>query len=540
VVTASLSDVLRPAYRPAVPESSRRLLLPLLVSAVLLAACGTTVPLSQQQAAGAEALGGSLAAPAAGGAPTGAAEQAGAGITPGRGAVAGGALSGGPVGSGGGAIGTPGATGSTGGTGSSGAAGALPATGRGWDAKNIYIGYVTQNDFTRTAAAAGYNTVNAGDQVGDVEAILAALNAAGGLFGRTLVGVDRDNSSTEVTSNPEGTAAGNCDFFKNDKKVVAILNLQSGLDTDNFRACTSQAQLPVMSLSIQPLTDEILAPLKGYLIPLLVPTYDRMAPVFMKRLTAQGYFKGWDNTAGTTSATAAVKTGVIVTSDRQGAAVLKVYERELAAVGQKPVVFRYAPSGSQQQSDFQSAVLQFRQAGVTHVFSDGANISLFMIQASSQRYRPRYALSSYAAPQPFVQTLAPKDQLPGMVGIGSSPTIDVNLADDPGPTPGSPWCLKALKDGGQTFNGDKRFAQAIAFALCDGFRMLVAAAKAGGGLTGPQLVQGVGDAGPTFPTSFAFSSGFAPGVSTLPGSARDLAYNESCSCFRYGRTTTRF
>jgi hypothetical protein len=535
-----------------VPPSPHRRFLPLrvtvavsaAVSAALLAGCGTTVPLTQQQAAGAavgtDTLGGSTGAAGVGGASTGAAAQPGGAVAPGAGA--GGAAQSGGSGGSGGAAGSTGATGAIGttGAGDGGSYRALQTTGRGWDAKNIYIGYVTQNDFTRTAAAAGYNTVNAGDQVGDVEAILAGLNAAGGLFGRKLVGVDRDNSSTDVTSNPEGTAAGNCDFFKNDKKVVAILNLQSGLDTNNFRACTSQAKLPVMSLSIQPLTDEVLAPLKGYLIPLLVPTYDRMAPVFIKRLSAQGYFTGWDITAGAASSTAPVKTGVIVTSDRQGEAVLKVYEKVLAAVGQKPVVFRYAPSGSQQQSDFQSAVLQFRQAGVTHVLSDGANISLFMIQASSQRYRPRYALSSYSAPQPFVQTLAPKDQLAGAVGIGSSPTIDVNLADDPGPTPGSAWCLKALKDGGQTFNGDKRFAQAIAFALCDGFRMLVAAAKAGGGLTGPQLVQGVGIAGPTFPTSFAFSSGFAPGVSTLPGSARDLAYNVPCACFRYGRTTTRF
>jgi hypothetical protein len=265
-----------------------------------------------------------------------------------------------------------------------------------------------------------------------------------------------------------------------------------------------------------------------------------MAPVLLQRLRDQGYFTGWDTTAGGPSTTAPVKTGVLVTSDTQGAAVLKVYDKALAKIGQKPVVFRYAPNGSQQQTDFQSAVLQFRSAGVTHVLSDGVNISLFMIQASSQTYRPRYALTSYSAPQPFVQTLAPEDQLKGALGIGSAPTIDVNLADDPGPTPGSAWCLKALKDGGQTFNSDKRFAQAIAFALCDGFRMLVAAAKAGGGLTGPQLVQGVGIAGPSFPTSFAFRSGFAPGVSTLPGSARDLGYVAGCSCFRYGRVTTTF
>ncbi|MCW2544578.1 MAG: hypothetical protein JWM40_2130 [Frankiales bacterium] len=510
-----------------------RRLLPVLVSLAALTACGTTVPLtSQSQGALASSDGLSAATTTPGGDVSG--SSTGQALT--------------PTGTATGSLPTRAASGSTAAaapslgpsaSATSSSYSSIPITGRGWDARTISIGYVTQNDFTRTAAAAGYNTVNAGDQVGDVQAVLAALNAAGGLFGRRLVGIDRDNSSADVTGNPEGTSAANCDFFKNDKKVVAVLNLQSALDTDVFRQCTAKAKLPVMSLSIQPVTDAVVTPLGGYLIPLLTPTYDTMMPTFMRRLTAQGYFKGWSTAIGQAAATP-LKTGVIVTSDNQGAQVLKVYEKALAAIGQKPVVFRYAPSGTQQQTDFQSAVLQFRSAGVTHVLSDGANISLFMLQASTQTYRPRYAISSYSAPQPFVETLAPKDQLRGAVGIGSSPTLDVDLSEDPGPTPGSPWCLKALKAGGQTFNSGKRFAQAVAFALCDGLRMLAFAGKAGGGLTGPQLVAGVGLAGPTFPTSFAFSSGFRPGVSTLPGSARDLAYNEGCSCFRYGRTKTTF
>jgi len=504
------------------------------LAALVLSACGTTVPLGQQEVtAPGEALGvpaprsGATSAPGEG---DGSVDPRVPGAPLGRGS---GVATAGPVGGG---VPTAGPAGAP-------AVGhsAIPPTGRGWDAKSIYIGYVTQEDFTETARATGYNTVNAGDQVGDVEAVLAGLNKEGGLFGRKLVGVQRDNSSAEVTTNPSATAASNCDFFKHDRPVMAILNLQSGLDLDNFRTCTANAQIPVMSLSIQPLTQEVLDPLKGYLIPLLVPTYDRMAPVFVKRLSAQGYFKGWDHARGQASAASPVKTGVIVTADKQGDAVLKVYRRVLAAVGQTPEVFRYAASGSQQQTDFQSAVLRFRTANVTHVLSDGANVSLFMIQASSQGYRPRYGMSSYSAPQPFVQTLAPKDQLPGMVGIGSSPTIDVDLRDDPGPTPGSAWCLKALREGGQTFADNDRFAQAIAFALCDGFRMLVRAAKAGQGLTGPQVVRGVGLAGPAFPTSFAFSSGFSPGtISTLPGSGRDLAYVGSCECFRYGRVTSAF
>ncbi|MCU1593866.1 MAG: hypothetical protein JWO12_1258 [Frankiales bacterium] len=394
------------------------------------------------------------------------------------------------------------------------------------------IGYVTQNDFNKTVAAAGYSSVNAGDQVGDINAVLAAINKEGGLFGRKVIGVDRDNGSAQVSGDPSGTAQSNCDFFKFDAPVIAVLNLQSGLDLPNFRTCMMKAKIPVMSLSIQPITKSIVTSLQGYLIPLLTPTYDRLAPVLVRRLQAQKFFTPWDTTNGRASATAPVKTGLLITDSDQGREVERLMKNALTSAGQPPLIRRYAENGSQQQSDFQAAVLAFRSAGVTHVLCDSANFSLFMVQAQSQGFHPRYGISSYAAPQPFVQTLAPPSQLVGALGVGSAPTIDVSANEDPGHTTGGKYCYRVLAEGGQKFSG-KRFAEAIALALCDGLRATVAAAKASGGLSGPDIVRGIAQAGPTFPTAFAFVSGLAPDNSALPGAGRDLGYSTACSCWTY-------
>lgn len=515
----------------ATPQLARALAAALAVG--VLAGCGTTVPLHGTGGLSSSGLGtGDLGSGDPGAAAPG---QAGT-SAPGAVATGGGAVAGGPAPVVPGrrvAVAPGGAAPAAGPSAAAAVAGTLPPTGRGWTRTTISVGYTTENDFNKTAAASGYSSINAGDQVGDIEAVLKAINAAGGLFGRRLVGVDKDNSAAEVSSDPNAASAADCAYFLQDKPVVAVLNLETALDTATFRSCAAKNHLPVMSLSVQPITQSILSALQGYLIPLLTPTYDRLAPVLVQRLTARGYFTGWNASTATASSATPVRTGLLVSSDSQGDAVLAQMEKALGTVGQKPLVFRYAPSGSQQQSDFQSAVLQFRSAGVTHVLSDGVNVAVFMIQAASQSYRPRYAVSSYSAPQPFLEGLAPASQLVGAVGVGSAPTLDVDASMDPGPTPGSPYCTKVLAAGGQTFSG-KRFAQAVAFALCDGLRALVAAANAGGGLTGPQLVAGFASAGPTFPTSFAFRSGLAPGNSALPGAGRDLRYDSGgCSCFRY-------
>lgn len=189
-----------------------------------------------------------------------------------------------------------------------------------------------------------------------------------------------------------------------------------------------------------------------------------------------------------------------------------------------------------------SAVLQFRGRGVTHVLStDGGALLGFMLSADDQGYRPRYGLSSFLTPAALLEGTAPARQLVGSVGAGWSPSVDVTDARDPGDTgPGETFCKKVLAEGGQTFKG-QRLAEAVAFAFCDGLRLIADSARAGGGLTGRQVAAGMQVAGPRLQSAFGFGNGFGKGRSFLPGAVRDLAYDTGCSCFAYtSKTSHRF
>jgi hypothetical protein len=69
--------------------------------------------------------------------------------------------------------------------------------------------------------------------------------------------------------------------------------------------------------------------------------------------------------------------------------------------------------------------------------------------------------------------------------------------------------------------------------MCDGMRLIVAAAQQAGGLTGDLIRDGLGRVRSLVPTSLTFSNGFSPFDRGMPGSARDLRYFTDCSCYRY-------
>ena len=88
-----------------------------------------------------------------------------------------------------------------------------------------------------------------------------------------------------------------------------------------------------------------------------------------------------------------------------------------------------------------------------------------------------------------------------------------------------------------TYPGDQRYAHTNMYGLCDGFRMIAAAAIAGGGLSGDILRDGIGRVGSNVPSALTFSNGFSPSDRGMPGSARDLFYDTACSCYRYRGAT---
>lgn len=80
------------------------------------------------------------------------------------------------------------------------AAAALPPSGRGYDAKNIYIGFPTQTDVDMAAKNVGLGVLSYGDQVGQIRAVIDDVNRHGGVLGRTLSPVFHDIKTADAST----------------------------------------------------------------------------------------------------------------------------------------------------------------------------------------------------------------------------------------------------------------------------------------------------------------------------------------------------
>jgi ABC-type branched-subunit amino acid transport system substrate-binding protein len=505
-----------------------------LALAGLTAACGSTVQVTGQQT-----LGDGLGGPASG---TGGGDLSG-GTT---GSPAGTTGLGGAVGTSGSATGAGSAGGSAVGTSSGGTTttgqlpvpgnGTIPTTGPGWDAKHVYIGVTTQKDVNTAAHSVGANGLDAGDQEAEVQAVAAYLNAHGGIFGRQIVPVFKDEATVSTQQNPDAAGAATCSYFTSDRKVIALFSPVTLMDVDSFRTCMAQHKVPLFSASVAPVSQQIAHKYAPYFFQSVAPTWDALAPALVKGLAAQGYFaSAWNVNAGSSipgKATIGILTDNTV-GGQQTAAILK---RAIEAAGH-PVaqVFSY---DAHNNSTMSSAVLQFRGNGVDHVLSTDSALVAFQLQASSQSYRPRYGISSINAPITFLQTNGGPSQNTGDLGVGWAPTLDVDDANDPGVINSTQaTCNDIMSKAHQNLAG-KRLGRAVAYAFCDGLFLIAKGATAGGGFTGVQIYNGMLKVAPTFPSAFSFAPGLQPNRLFIPGGVRPLAFVSSCSCFRYTSKVT--
>jgi hypothetical protein len=409
------------------------------------------------------------------------------------------------------------------------AASTIPPTGRGWDRTTVHIGVTTTKDIESVGQSLGIKSINPGNLEQDAEAMVAYLNSQGGIFGRK---VKADYFDVRTSDNSDTVGQAICTHFTQDVPVVALLNMTTNGDTPAFDGCIAKAHLPTFAWFTDTGDNAFFASFGGFYNNMPFPSWSRVAHPFARRLLAQGYFTPWDTNIGGPSKTAPVKVGLLEPDAPQGHQIAKLLIAALKAVGHEPdpndVLFFNS------EKDLSATQVKFRADGVTHVIGDEL-LFLFIETYESQHYRPRYGINSSNAPSLFLEGTMPPAQLVGSMGIGTTPTIDVFESRDPGPgaVPGVALCNAIMAKGGVTYPGDQRYAHTNMYGLCDGFRMIAAAAVAGGGLSGDLLRDGIGLVGPRVASALAFSNGFSPTDRGMPGAARDLFYDDGCSCYRY-------
>lgn len=411
--------------------------------------------------------------------------------------------------------------------------------GVGWDAHTVNIGVPTEEDLQRYLGTVGIS-FNPGSIQGDVRAIAADLNAKGGLFGRKILPLFHDNSTTSLQSNPEAAAQANCSDFTQDHHVIAVLNGVTPIDTDAFRQCLKQHRVPLLSIGYATYDDEIYRQFGPYLWTTAMPDLSRFIPGYVSDLATATYFSGWDTKASRPAGTPA-KVGLLEPDTRFGhvtATLLQAALRSHGILVEAP--FFYTENGSSYGSDMSSAVLKFNTAGVTHILditNVAAPVLVFAQTAQRQRYFPRYGMSSWLLPSQAATIFAQSGiqaQLNGSIGVGWTPGGDVNTAQDPGETPAQRECRNILARGGQTFAGDgQRYALFVGYVLCDAIRLLVTGALDSRDLTPDAIAAGIARAGSRVPVAATFKNGSSSTTRALPSAFRDLYYTNTCSCFEY-------
>jgi hypothetical protein len=511
----------------------------LLVSVLATAACGSTVqstgtstlaggagPLDASAPVGGDGLGapGGLTpdgsgVPGAPGAGTSTAPQGGGAF--GGGGAVGGSAPGGAQGGPAGPAQAPGA-GSAGGSAPAAGSGAV---GPGVTAKSIAIGIPFCNDCASGNAALGAGGEDPGDTRRYYRAAIDDVNARGGVLGRKLVPVFHEVS---VSDNIDASAQAACETFTKDNKVL-IMNFRGDLSYE----CAKKAGILVGGSGG---TGPVYEKYPNLFAPASI-RLERLFEVTVKAMDRSGWHK--PDAAWPTG-----KIGLITWDNNEYRYAMKNgYLKGLAAVSLEETDVRYiaVPQSANALADasasISNAVLAFRQQGIDHVYIGdgpagifaGAGLTLLFLQnAKSQNYYPRYGFNSNNSPN-FKSH--PQDQLVGMLAIDS---IDVERANDEGIAlnPVRERCFGVMQKKGLRVG--QRQTQILAANACEMAWFAEAVLKrATAGTTLPSMVAAAESLGTSYRSPLSYGNRIGPGQHDGTALFRGLRYDEACSCNRY-------
>ena len=521
------------AYRP--PTAARWATL--VVSAGLaVSACGSTVQVTGSVPSLTDGSGLS--------APTSDADGTSSGTAP-SGTISGSTSGGsglGPAVSGSQPGGTTGGTssGTAGGTAAGATTGAPQVTNApGVTATQIKVGimYVANGD--SAAKSAGYN-VSRGDEEKNWRAVIAEVNARGGVAGRRLVPVFYafDAQSPATTSSKE---AAECAAFTQDNRVFVVVTT----GTPEFTECLDRAGV------LHATTGSYVGHDRDFYR--RYPTYFEQRPSqeryqadLVAALVRQNYFSGWDTVRGAPAAGKAKLGALVIDRPDYLRAVEHVLLPALRRAGHpldprlvhRVPLYVGAPDAGPAAAATKSAVLRFQQERVTHVIvldANGTSTALFAQNSQSQLYFPRLGGTSASGFQQLYDLKALNDkQINGAAGLGWTPTLDLRVGQgDRYLSKAAPECLSIIKRRtGQTFSSTT--AAGVAMFACDAIFPLAAAFQhTKGPLTraiAVRVIESVGGSllAASVPRLF-FSRTQHDGLQT----AFDMAWDTGCRCIRY-------
>lgn len=396
--------------------------------------------------------------------------------------------------------------------------------GRGVFADRVVLGWEGLADTTAAATnAVGVSapTASEADQKAQVLAMVGDINKRGGLDGKPIEMVFHFVDVTQGTADSRGQQS--CEFFTTDHAVFAVV--MSANHNQSMSRCLAQRKTAIIDVSstVLPTDQKDLDAHAPYLYLPLHVNLSRFG-AYVDALAQQGFFSGgakvgllrYDYPTHVRArdqvlVPALARHGVRLTDDFAFNVVKEV--SDLGAAG----------------SQAANAVLRFKAEGVNRVIflpSAWVILTVFPPAAESQGFRPLYGLDSWESPE-YLRANAPAGQLHGAVGLGWYPGDDLDAARAVQVERSFPnWshCAAALKAAGY----GEDFA-----VFCTPFLFLQHALALGTGLTPAGLRAGADKLGDTSYSTANFGTFYGPGRSDGAAVARNIAYDDACSCFNY-------
>jgi hypothetical protein len=370
------------------------------------------------------------------------------------------------------------------------------------------------------------------DQIRD--ALITHFNKDGGLAGRQLTPVYHEYRSSSKTYAQTQQEA--CSTFTEDRPVFAALNAGTfGLQTEDMTYQDCMAKAGVTTLGSAGTRGDAAAYRRlPSMIDISGLNYTRIARVYIDTLAARGFLTGKS------------RIGLLYV-DRPDVqrAIRDALEARLAANGLRLASrfgFRQHQSDGEAGgtvSDLSSAVLQFREAGVDRVLflesTGGAGPLLFMEQAESQKYYPRYGFTSNQSAQ-GLQSTYPEEQQRGAAGVGWVPMLDVAPAGRTPHSSAANECNAIIKAAG-IGPPQNEVEEVQRLGLCEPFFFLAAALRQltadGSPLSTSGLLRAIDRLGSNYTSTLGwYGNRFTPQQHDGAAGARYFTYLDDCSCYR--------
>jgi hypothetical protein len=507
-----------------------------LVGMLLLAGCGSTVQGAARRAqaagrGGDDSLGVDSSGDAGGPGGAGGASAAGANGS-GAGAGGSGSAAGGQAGT---RSGGPGGGGVAGGSGAAG-------NGPGVTDTTINVGVVYAVNSGAANATIGAPGITGGDEKANSDTLINDINAHGGVAGRKLVPVYAQLDATSPdTLDSQYQAA--CDTLTQDHKVFVIF---SGTNPVMIQCAHNRGVVALQTNLTE--SDSAIFRQFPYYAELNSLNLDRIAAAEVTGLQAEGYFSGWDANADRPGPGKA-KVGVVATDEPSfvgatnrtllPALARAGYPVDPANVVTVPRVERASDEGAIAAA-VSNAVLRFRSNGVEHVIimePSGVTSLLFANNADSQKWYPRYGVNSQNGLQALADSGAyPKSQLPGAVGVGWMPSLDItpaqNTDDGPYSNDARKRCISLYKAHGITFSDTN--AKGIGMNDCNSYFFFQQVGNTIKGLLNRDIFfAAVNREGPAFKSVDTFATNFSPTQHDGAAAIRYWAFDAGCQCMTY-------